>query len=1656
MDVPTGTDEVDKSWDHAWSTDEIRSKRREWSLAGDAGLLKHLQQFSQNLIFKANKTQETLNSLTTQLDETALFIDNVTNTSLALANTQFIESRVSEDDVEMEKPKAGEHQKAKNEQTTADLIATVNESLLQGLEVLDKKFERLEIVPSDSEDEGDDVIPSIILRPKNPYEDRPLPYVIGSEKWKASNKVGLESSSSESEQAEEEEESESNYDDEEEESVMNSSNLHKSLIAKLSSASSESNDFNVDSNSVKHLSQGQLQPEVNDKHDSDSETSAITNGPPKILGSKNEAPSFADELAKRLGKVMPTQDLQNIKEAAESSINRSKDELFTPEDEEDIFSTKSKNLFSGGKGLFDDELSNSLWKNAPLNTPKTNIIPPSIDVPPPMSSVSSKPKSEIDDLFGDADSEDSDDIFSSKHSTKIQKQIPTRDHASATNSGKKWLGIAAMDGSSLTTSTPETENVKDSFGAEADEDDLFNEAKCENKRTAEITPTESNKTQRKKPVAGVSIFGDTNIASDFEKKLQSMMPRRQSSDSSGEVTPSNVSQSGNATNSGDNMLNARINENLSEISSIAVGGHVHRLAEHVESSDSSGISSQPSSINITFGSGFGADFHPVVTSTRLKSEEIFRERVVSDSLFEGPSRRRGSNNSAGNSNRPREERIEEVSDRQSDVFENDLFGPPPLPKSGDKSKSKVVSLFDNSDSGDELFSNTSSGSRSQKSADFLVATPHSLEKSKPPQRKGLFDDEFDIFGSKDSPDVDIFGRKSRESIPRDEKPPPLKTLGTSATSDNKMSAEVADSRDPKVGVDKSSASRSLNTRVTQKSSIFDQSDEEDDNDLFGSNFGSKPAKSETTTKQNLFSSDEDDLFGTPPALKEKSTEPQNASEPPKEAVKKSNDGKKVNDTEEVFTGESAAPSSSRDRLFDDIPDDDDDDLFAEKKQTRKVSQKEDVGTKMGIAEKSGDFAESVAEVQGKDDEKLSSDSEMKSDHPVDSVDKVSREPDARGSRIADSEEVDFKRDDFFNSTNVRKDPPKSLNIRPSVSVASEGTAPVPRRSVSVKIKNLMGKMSDLKILSPTDTPPSWKKGEETSDESNETTDRDSEDGGCVSLPSDRSPPESSEDCASQKQSSEVAVPGSRDTEVAVSFDGPIQIETLSATVSKSRARIQAKRRPQSRHARQSALRHSGIDFDTVDTTTGNILEVDRSELITSVHTSTVERTTTERLFVPGSIEGSNRTATDSNSSYHGDDKSELSISKESSMSINKNTLLSPSTDEEDLFDVPPDLPEDPQKEDLFGRAPLLSPIENIGIIKKRSNVEIFRDTSIRSGESKQSFVNVETRQTYKISAEEISTKEDVTSDGSTLIEDENVKEKTKDRSYVRETRDSIIIQESHAETREETQTESEPIDPLRDDNHDPLKDPSQLFAFVTKTPSPEKGKTLLFHEDDSLFSTVPKISSTESKIGTLDLFADDGDGDLFSTPVAKQAKPISKEKKLSLFGDDDDDDDDTDNLFRSFSKKVVDAEEDTKVKSSPAQESAKKDKGFDVTVEVKKSKEVVAEDTSGNFNKDKDKDLFSTVNKTKKMPKEDIFGGESSEEDDLFAVKKTIKKPVQASSLFPDDEDDDGDIFMKGNVSTGLASTSETRAVIKKSVTKDLKKTAGKIAEDPLSSLQDD
>ncbi|XP_011869765.1 PREDICTED: WASH complex subunit FAM21 isoform X2 [Vollenhovia emeryi] len=1603
---------MDKSWDHPWSTEEMRKKRREWSLAGDVGLLKHLQQFSENLVSKANKTQAALDTLTTQLKETEILVDNVTNTSLALANTQFIESRVQEDDIEIKESSGEKQENAKTQHSAPeDLLASISESVKQGLNIMDEKYKVMDVACSDSEEEDEDgaVVFSVIVGPNDPYQDRPLPYVIGSDKWIASNKIGLESSSSESEQADEERE-DSESEKEDTRKVFGGRHNPEINIARLSSSSSDSDNYDHSNN----ISYGNNKADVVSQNNINSASESATPNTASKTSSET-APNFAEELAKRLGTVRQAQKPAAVDESSESSINRFKDDLFASEKDEDVFNGPD-NLFSDKKGLFDDQVSANLWKDKPIKSYKnSNIIPASIDVPPPISIVSTKPKSAIDDLFADADSEeDSDDIFSSKNVVKKRAKEPP---ASVDDVPKKFLNLPTAD--NVATSTPKS-NVDTSLFSddENDDADLFGNSKKQSHKPASA-PSSTNTTQqpgKKKPVGGEWIFGNVS-ASDIESKLSSrILQRRQESSESDSDAPGN---SDSATWSNVEAVSAATNRSP-QVSTETISPIIG-----ITTANSSGISMQPPGIDNT-GSGLGI-FQPQMTSTRLQSEEIYRERISSDSLFAARTRHPGNVNAANANSDNQQQQQQQLGQEQQDissvqshddVFENDdLFGPPPLPSKSDSrraGKSKISSLFDDSDSGDELFSAASSGSRSQKSTDFHATVP-SHERTKPaPKSSGLFDDDVDIFGGRDAPDVDIFGVASKPG-PKDAAPNGLDSVAPRSNKDNSQNTKM----EPK------------------KISLFD--DDDDDGDLFGA----KPMKSKNERKTDIFKNEDDLFLSAEAASIEKTEEVKPKTDVSKNVSSLETEKKNRNDPPDYLDGLFSKTTRPRSLLFED---DDYDDLFGRKDTAShegdRSKSKEEAGKEVAKQ------AQKLSEENKSSLESSSLSRDVKT--TAESSDSSARNDVHEERREAEVKETPSNVEE--DGTAKKNSPPKTLSIR-TISPPSEehGNQQVPRRLVSGKIKNLMGKMGDLKILSPMDAPPLWRKSEDKTDEDEDVVDRDSAD---LGISGHVSPPSVSED-STKKESSYSTISTASNAEAAINFDDLAQVETLSTTASKSRVRIQAKRRPQSRHARKSALRHSGIDFDTVDNADN---DNSQEESYTSTCSSSKDPSaaptisSSDRLIASDNVQ---RSTIDPSSV---DDRSELgSISKESSMSVNKNTLLSPSTDEEDLFDVPPDLPEDPQKEDaLFGRAPILSPIDGGQSDRTPVAAESLVDTEIRKVNDIDVDVNAKNNEN-----DEQNSRESVQSDFA-INSDTLRSTKKKDDQH------------KEADERGEVRRVSseEPSDPLRDSTHDPLKDPSQLFAFVTKTPSPEKSKGLLFSEpDDSLFSSGLAKKPNEPKKEILDLFADDDmGGDLFSaTPLKKAVKKPLRDTKIGLFGDNDDaENGEDDSLFGNVSSHAkLDSQP-----SNPAFTGRKKSNIFDDDEDDDSSLFV---ESSGHSQKSdsasfsEPKHDFQVDTQAKNSSLKDIFGNASCNDDDdadLFTTKKVVPKKVVASSksLFAsdDDDDDDGHIFGKQSSAPTESKARTTtvapslRSAVKKPVTRDLKKTAEKIVEDPLSLLQDD
>lgn len=189
---------------------------------------------------------------------------------------------------------------------------------------------------------------SVIVGPNDPYQDRPLPYVIGSNKWTASNKIGLESSSSESEQVDEERD-ESDSEKEEAQKMFNSRHNPEINIARLSSSSSDSDNYNNPSSNVSYMNNSKMDAISQNNINSASE-STTPNNMSKVINvadfciflfsiifvislqiiflfrkqTNETTPNFAEELAKRLGTVRQAQKPAVVDEASESSINRFK------------------------------------------------------------------------------------------------------------------------------------------------------------------------------------------------------------------------------------------------------------------------------------------------------------------------------------------------------------------------------------------------------------------------------------------------------------------------------------------------------------------------------------------------------------------------------------------------------------------------------------------------------------------------------------------------------------------------------------------------------------------------------------------------------------------------------------------------------------------------------------------------------------------------------------------------------------------------------------------------------------------------------------------------------------------------------------------------------------------------------------------------------------------------------------------------------------------------------------------------------------------------------------------------------------------------------------------------------------------------------------
>ncbi|XP_045293984.1 WASH complex subunit 2-like isoform X9 [Leopardus geoffroyi] len=361
-------------WERPWSVEEIRRSSQSWSLAADAGLLQFLQEFSQQTISRTHEIKKQVDGLIRETKATDCRLHNVFNDFLMLSNTQFIENRVYDEEVEEPILKA-ETEKAEQEKTReqkeVDLIPKVQEAVNYGLQVLDSAFEQLDIKAGNSDSEEDDANERVelILEPKDLYIDRPLPYLIGSKLFMEQEDVGLGELSSEEgsvgsdrgsiADSEENEEEESDED-----FATHSDNDQNRHTAQMSDEEEDDDGCDIFADSEK---------EEEDIEDIEENTRPKKSRPTSFADElaariKGEAASQVEEQILSIGEGKPRKTLKEKKDRRTPSDGE-EDNLFAPPKltDEDFSPFGSRGgLFSGGKGLFDDEDEESdLFTEAP-------------------------------------------------------------------------------------------------------------------------------------------------------------------------------------------------------------------------------------------------------------------------------------------------------------------------------------------------------------------------------------------------------------------------------------------------------------------------------------------------------------------------------------------------------------------------------------------------------------------------------------------------------------------------------------------------------------------------------------------------------------------------------------------------------------------------------------------------------------------------------------------------------------------------------------------------------------------------------------------------------------------------------------------------------------------------------------------------------------------------------------------------------------------------------------------------------------------------------------------------------------------------------------------------------------------------------------------
>ncbi|XP_026277014.2 WASH complex subunit 2 isoform X1 [Frankliniella occidentalis] len=1646
-----------KSWERPWSTDEMRQNAHAWNLAGDAGLLKHLQEFSQAVLARTHTTEKSLDLLNEEINTLTSELNNTNNKFLCLANTQFVENRVyDDDDKETPQTEAAPEKKSK-EETEAKMLQKVREALSMSVAVLDTMFEPVEIQASDSEGECDSDkqgTKTLILEPHNPYIHRPLPHLIGSEPFMSDDQIGLGDTPSD----DEDQSPKTGVDQDMETSSESDVDFPPFASSKrdrdiYSSHSSISDHPDYQERSEKQPKKIKPTDPVKNIDEDYNEVQEPTSS---IRQSAQTNSAFAAQLAAKLDKIASPlkstdHDTRNISVPSKSTSDNLFGEDHSDDEDDGLFPGNSS-LFSDRPKLFDDltETSDSLWgpedpkpiKTSGPENNKTN------------QDIHSRTQNRVTtDLFPSTD--DEDDLFPikatnpSKSSTVVSKEN-IKDPGSIRSMITKQHNLKVGEiRPGLATSTPERghneenlENKSGLFGSVSQnltqESSRVDTATAKNSSMIENEPSSriDHHSQEKKPAGGVPMFGQADVLAGLKAKF----PRRPSSSSS---------ESSNSSPSERNSDSLQKSE--------STGPSVDHPTGNTVSADQGwssavGASQYSQSASLGFAS-------PALTSTRLSNDDGYQTRNVlnsvssipaanahyndgdnissrkssafdsqnppslsgglfaevndddddDDDLFGRPTTKKAEKEqsqgalpqTAGNDSFKEDKKApvsvtneapktaqlstnySAVANTERNFFQSDFHSTVPPPLKAESKIKKPVSLFDDSDSGEDeiLFSSASSAGsrRSQASTDILASAAVSSSEKKPLSKKGLFDDDDTLFGSaRNVPDVDLFSEPSKPVVETHTSTDTKKTIPNKSfvEKDGPVSSDTTQDFTPR-SLEKPKSSEPLKEPI--HSDIFEDDlfAEVEDNDFL---FGVKPKAAPKTDKVLLNSSntedEENDLFQnvSVPQLKQKESTQAN--------------------TVQSKTSNSTVPLSKPS-------------LVVENSSEPQVHS-----TNATLSEGSNKVSTSVKNYSIIE-EPSNAAQPFKKPEPPRTLD-IRKETDPGLGLLNDSDD-----DDDLFGTSVSK-------------ISAPAPKPFQKPQIASKPEPIVPKFD---VKKPTDD------GAPSSDSVGKPPGRSEVDGAAVSVsklkdslltgssgqpalkidpraflpgqkpPLRKTPPKEDTDGLTVKEPLKAS-----GSENPVSFEQPVTNNATLPSTNKDRAKLGVKRRPPSSKARRESARAS-MNLDQSDK------ESPLSPDVSSV-------------------------VTDSNSAVN-------------NTSVNSsNSVLSPSTDEDDLFGVPQDLPPEYGNQtlpssDIFSGAPILSPLSGIEPAQQSQQNESKANSLKVSEEAKailftppdlenisktdDLFVSTQTR------PDEVSMPNSLPVTGTCASKDTPtvVHPVGSDSSQTSSAADQIlqdIIEElshttlSSSETsvktneneylKEDVSTKissgneisgkTSAVDPLNKADHPSVSndddlfkpnndfdDHSSLFPFVKKKPESKQSS------NQPLFSQTPALPSKEdisvAKPGLAGL-VDIDDDDLFSSSSKKavgkkildtSSKLKGKEIKTWKLSDDDDDD----NLFQTGTKSTL--------ANSSSISSSK------VPIPVSSSAASQSVDSKLVTSKSSKLEVSVKKSKPKPSPGNGLFSDENDEDDDLFSKPspflKNKAKPTnvsKSSTLFDDDDDD--------------------------------------------------